>query len=306
MARILVSGLINIETTVRVDGFPLDWFPVTYAFDRIASSVSGVGYNTAKALRTLGHEVRFLSMIADDDAGRLVRAAIARDGLPADDILNALSATPQSVILYDGDGRRQIHVDLKDAQEASYPAERFRAAVAGCDAAILCNVNFTRPLLSAARAASVPIVTDVHVLESLDDPYNGDYLRQADVLFVSGDKLPCSPAEWANRVATRFGTRIVIIGDGARGAWLRTADAPKATRIPAAKGLRRVVSTIGAGDALCSAFVHGWVSGLAPRQALRAATVFAAHKIGVASASDGFLSAPELDRLVAELPEDDS
>ena len=30
MARVLVAGLINIETTLRVERFPLDYFPVTY------------------------------------------------------------------------------------------------------------------------------------------------------------------------------------------------------------------------------------------------------------------------------------
>ncbi len=32
MAQILVSGLINIETTLRVDGFPLPYAPVHYPF----------------------------------------------------------------------------------------------------------------------------------------------------------------------------------------------------------------------------------------------------------------------------------
>jgi len=47
MPNILVSGLINIETTLRVDGFPIAYNPVNYPFFGVNSSVSGVGYNIA-------------------------------------------------------------------------------------------------------------------------------------------------------------------------------------------------------------------------------------------------------------------
>ena len=47
MSRILVSGLINIETTLKVDGFPIPYFPVRFPFHGVNSTVSGVGYNIA-------------------------------------------------------------------------------------------------------------------------------------------------------------------------------------------------------------------------------------------------------------------
>ena len=45
MTRVLVSGLINIETTLQVEGFPIPYFQVHYPFYGVNSSVSGVGYN---------------------------------------------------------------------------------------------------------------------------------------------------------------------------------------------------------------------------------------------------------------------
>jgi len=75
MARILVSGLVNLETTVKVDGFPVPWFPVRYPFFGVASSVSGVGYNVARALQALGSSPLLLSLVASDLAGRQVRGA---------------------------------------------------------------------------------------------------------------------------------------------------------------------------------------------------------------------------------------
>jgi len=78
MPSILVSGLINIETTLRIAEFPLAYNPVHYPFNGIESSVSGVGYNLAKALTRLGNQVEFLSLIGRNEyAANLVRAALA-------------------------------------------------------------------------------------------------------------------------------------------------------------------------------------------------------------------------------------
>jgi len=63
MISILVSVLIDIETTLCVDHFPIPHMPVRYFFNMIHASVSGVGYNISKALTQPGDEVFFLSII---------------------------------------------------------------------------------------------------------------------------------------------------------------------------------------------------------------------------------------------------
>lgn len=294
MARLLVAGLINVETTLRVDDFPLHYHPVHYAFRRVHSSVSGVGYNVAKALHTLGHEVRLLSLIGRDAAAGLVEQALREDGLDAALVRADLEETAQSVILYDASGRRQIHVDLKDIQERVYPRDLFQRALAGCDAAVLCNINFARPFLADARAAGVLVATDVHALTDLHDVYNRDFMAHADLLAMSGDLLPESPEAWAGQVWQQYHPRALIIGLGDGGALLKTDAA--AIRVPAVP-VRPVVSTIGAGDALFSAFLHGYLQDGDALRALRQAVLFAAHKIGDASAARGFLTADALAQL---------
>ncbi len=294
MSRILVAGLVNIETTLRVDGFPLSYQPVHYAFNRIHSSVSGVGFNVALALKTLGHEVHFLTLLGRDAAGELARARLTAEGLAGAGVRSDLAETPQSVILYDGSGQREIQVDLKDIQEQAYPQAAFQQAVSGCDLAVLCNINFTRALLAPTRALGIPIATDVHTLRDLDDTYNRDYLDHADILFMSGDTLPTSPPDWMRQVRQRHHPRVLVIGAGREGAWLSTPQADPLL-VPAVS-VRPIVSTIGAGDALFSAFLHGYLATGNPTAALQQAIVFAAHKIGESSASSGFLNAAELDR----------
>lgn len=293
MARFLVSGLINLETTLQVETFPVHYEPVRYPFHGVASTVSGVGYNISKALGTLGDQVTLLSLIGDDPPGWLARRALAQDGIPDAGVINCPSATAQSVILYEPGGRRQIHVDLKDIQEQVYPPEGYQAALTACDLAILCNINFSRPLLAAARQAGVRVATDVHTISDLDDPYNRDFMAAADILFMSDERLPCSPEDWARRVLERYPAEIVVIGLGAQGVLLAVRRDGFIGRFPAVH-LRPVVSSIGAGDALFSCFLHETLSQPDPYRALQRAQVFAAYKIGSAGAAQGFLDAAGL------------
>lgn len=300
MANVLVSGLINLEITVRVDGFPIDYAPVRYPFFGVNSTVAGVGYNISKALTTLGDRVRLLSLIGRDAAGAVTRQALAADGISDDYVLTQMAQTAHSVILYDPSGRRQIYVDLKDVQEQVYPPHLFEQAAYSCELAVLCNINFSRPFLRRAKALGKRVATDVHTIADLDDDYNRDFMQYADVLFMSDERLPCPPEEWARAVQQRYGNEIVVIGLGAEGALLAVKKDGYAGRIPAARP-PRIVNTIGAGDALFAAFLHDYVRSGDPYAALRRAVVFAAHKIASTGAAEGFLDEAQLEHKYHEL-----
>jgi len=300
MSSILVSGLINIETTVQIDGFPIDYRPVRYPFFGVNSTVSGVGYNVAKALTTLGTPVRFVSMVGRDLAARQVMDRLRADGIPSGFVIDDLAQTPCSAILYDPGGRRMINVDLKDVQERRYPEVLFDQAAHGVSLAVLCNINFSRPFLRLMRARGVPIATDVHAIASLDDDYNRDFMAAANLLFMSDEALPCPPEEWVRRLWDRFGMEIVVVGMGAQGALLAVRRDGAVERVPAVH-TRPVVNTIGAGDALFSCFVHHYRQTGDPYLSIRKAVVFASYKIGTAGAAEGFLDAAGLDRLCAEV-----
>lgn len=300
MGSILVSGLINIETTLRVDEFPIHYVPVRYPFFGVNSDVSGVGYNVAKALRTLGSEVRFLSLIGQDLDGQLVREKLRLDGIPGEFVRGDLAQTPRSVILYDKTGKRQINVDLKDIQDRAYPTESFEQAAADCSFAVLCNINFSRPFLEEMTARGVPIATDVHAISDLNDGYNRDFMQVASVLFVSDEWLPVPPEDWIKQVWRRYGTEIVVVGLGAKGALLGVKRGAFIGHAPAV-ATRPVVNTIGAGDALFSCFVHIYHATGDPLTALKKAVVFASYKIGATSAAEGFLNETELNSLYDQM-----
>ncbi len=296
----LVSGLINLEVTLQVEGFPVHYTPVRYPFFGVDSTVSGVGYNVAKALITLGDSVDLLSIVGRDAAATSVWESLRSDEIPRNLVVDQMEHTPHSVILYDRDGQRQINVDLKDVQEQVYPEALAERALDRCSVAVLCNVNFSRPLLVRARERGRLIATDVHAISDLEDAYNQDFMRYADVLFMSDELLPCPAETWAEAVLDRYSPEVLVIGLGAWGALLAVNDDRPLEHVPAVR-TREIVSTIGAGDALFSAFVHCYVRSGNAYEAIRKAVVFASYKIGEAGAAEGFLGADALDDLYEEL-----
>jgi ribokinase len=229
-----------------------------------------------------------------------VREALAADGIADDYVLNSLETTPQSVILYDKQGNRQINVDLKDIQERIYPQVLFEKALADCSLAVICNINFARPFLESAMRMGKLIATDVHSISNIEDEYNRDYMAAADILFMSHEHLPCSPEDWARWLVNRYGTEIVVVGLGSEGALLSVKSHHYLGRVPAVY-TRPVVNSIGAGDALFSAFVHVYNQTQNPYEAMKRAVVFASYKIGTTGAAEGFLNAADFEALCEQM-----
>ncbi|MCJ7625943.1 MAG: carbohydrate kinase family protein [Anaerolineaceae bacterium] len=300
MKRILVSGLINIETSVKVESFPIHYSPVTYPFFEVNTTVSGVGYNVAKALRVLENQVSLLSIVGKDQALAWVKDSLTSEGISNEYIIELIEQTPQSVIMYDDEGRRRINVDLKDIQEKLYPQDEFRRAMGGCELLILCNINFSRPMLKIARQAGKLIATDVHTIGDLEDAYNRDFMQAADILFMSNENLPVSPEEWGAEVMQRYQPEILVIGLGDKGALLSVRQSGFCRQFPVVQ-MGEVISTIGAGDALFAAFVHSYLKNRNPIEAIQKAIIFASYKVRAVSASDGFLDPESLEELYENL-----
>jgi ribokinase len=177
MTRILMSGNTNIETTVRVDAFPVSYHSGTFVPFGVQTHVSGVGNNVAKALITLGNAVTFTSIIGRDLPATMIRATLAADGIDDRFVLSQIEQTTQSVALYDAQGRRHFFTDPKNMREQTYPVPLFRQAIANCDALVLTNVPYNRALITLAKQTGKPIATDVQRLLSPDDPYNQPFWK---------------------------------------------------------------------------------------------------------------------------------
>ncbi len=296
MAKIVVSGLINIETTLKVERFPIEYTPVNYPFFGIESTLSGVGYNVAKALHTLGDEVELVSIVGKDINGKNSIEIIENMGINSEFIEREIDETAQSVILYNENGVRQINVDLKNLQETDYPEDKFAKASENADISVLCNINFSRKLLKIEKDAGRIIATDVHVLSSIDDEYNREFLHCSDILFLSNEHIRGREEEFVAELYKRYGNKIIVCGLGKNGALIHVEN--EGFKKYSAVDTRKIVNTIGAGDALFSAFVHYYAKDKNPYSALEKAIVFASWKIGEKGAADGFLSETELENII--------
>ena len=285
--NILVSGLLNTETTTAVRGFPVHYYPIDYAFFGVNTAVSGVAFNIAKALRTLGDGVRLNSMTGSDFAAAYIRDALRELDIDTEYVRSVLRQTPSSVVLYDPEGKRQIYCDLKDIQETA--CEFDPSILEGIDLVAACNINFNRPLLRLAKAAGKVIATDVHVLSNIYDEYNREFMEHADILFLSDEHIGEDYRGFLRQLAAAYPCRIMVLGRGAKGAALYLRETDEITEMPAVS-VGTVVNTVGAGDALFSGFLHYYAKGLDPVEALRRAQIFAAHKITVSGASNGFVT----------------
>lgn len=294
MKKILVSGLINTETTVKIKSFPIKYFPIDYPFFGVNTRVSGVAYNLVKALKSLGDDVSLVTMTGDDFSADYIKAEVKNAGVDTKYINSILKATPNSVVLYDGNGKRQIYCDLKDVQDIEYDFKE--ELYMDSDVVIACNTNFNRELLKKAKAAGKIIATDVHVLGDIDDEYNQDFMKNANILFLSDENIKTDYKKFLMSIEEKFGNDIIVLGMGNKGALMYVKEENKFYELPAVN-VNKVVNTVGAGDALFSSFIHFYAKGLKPIDCLKRAEVFAAYKIGYDGASVGFTDEQTVEKI---------
>lgn len=300
MGKILVSGLVNLEMSVPVNSFPVDYSPITYLFNGISTAVSGVGYNVFCALESLGDSVRPCSVTGRDLAALVIARAFMEKKAETDFLFPVLDKTCTSCVLFDDQGRRRIFCDLTGVQKVTLPEKAFGSLVSGIEGVVLCNTNFNRGLLDYLCKKDLPVFTDVHVLSDVHDSYNSPFMKRADVLFLSHENVPGNHEEFLIRLYNEYRNKIIVLGQGSLGAMLLDGEKREIYTMESVLP-RPLVNTLGAGDALFSSFVYFYLKKFSPLDALKYAVTFAGWKIGESGGSKGFCTGEELFRLVKEL-----
>lgn len=296
MNNILVAGLINMETTVAINKFPIEYSPIEYNFFGIESTVSGVGYNVAKAVKILGGNPQLLSIIGNDIYKNIIYNELEKEDINTTYIKPILQGTAMSVILYDTEGVRKVNLDLKDIQDSNYPKENIHEVLEEADIVVICNINFARGLLKEAKKANKLIATDVHVVDNIDDDFNKEFMSCANILFMSNENILGREEEFVRSVADKYDNDIIVVGMGKKGALLYVKSDKRFTFVPAVY-TREIISTIGAGDALFSAFIYFYSKYQDAYKSLELAVIFASYKIGEKGAASGFISEKEITML---------
>ena len=131
----------------------------------------------------------------------------------------------------------------------------------------------------------------------IDDEYNQDFMKYANILFLSDENIKVDYKEFLLLMEEKFGNDIIVLGMGKKGALMYVKAEDKFYELPAVD-VNKVVNTVGAGDALFSGFIHFYAKGLEPIECLKRAEIFAAYKIGFDGASVGFCDEEMVETLV--------
>ncbi len=299
--QIYVSGLLNFETILGIDTFPVQYCPIEYPFDRIHSTVSGTAYNISKALKTLGNKVTLSSHVGKDLTGRTIVSQIKKARINVGKIDTTLESTPNQVVLVDYDGNTKTYCDLKNIQYIESDPKIEEEYMKDADLVVLCNNNFNRPLLKKAKELGKKIATDVHIIGDVHDEFNEEFIANSDILFLSSKGLAnYNYEDFLLSIYNKYHNEIIVLGEGREGAMILDSKKHMIYHIDAIT-LRPIVNTVGSRDALFSAFLHYYLKGKDSLECLKLAEVFTSYKIGEAGGSNGFLKQPALNKLRKEV-----
>jgi sugar/nucleoside kinase (ribokinase family) len=270
VTRILVAGPATWNRMVVLDALPQPTPHMEFARDWF-DTVGGTSAGKAVHLHALGREVVLDALLAADDAGDRVRAALARTGVPVR--LHAAARTEQHLNLMTPAGAR-LSLFLATPDESGADAAS-PAVLDDADLAVLDLAPRSAELLAPARERGIPIWTDLHDYDG-ESAFHCPFLEAAEVVFMNADR---TDDPW--RLLARCidaGPRIAVCTLGAEGAIALDA---RGRRVSAPAVPAEVVDTNGAGDAFFAGFLDAHLGGADAGDALAAG----AHQAVAALAS---------------------
>lgn len=295
MGKFMVAGFVQFETIVKVDNLPLPYKEFESIPETIDAGIGGAGFNEAMALRWLGDEVDFMSMVAKTMSRTQIHADLVRKevNLNTDYILQKLDGMPTAVALYASSGKKQIFEDVKDIRTVEYDVKLFESQIQDKDMVLISNCNFCRPILALAKKYNKPLALNVRSMRAEKIANKEDFLAAADIVYISDDDLEGDPYDCINECKKKYDPEIIIMGLGPKGVILYIRKDNSVIEYKPVK-TQDVVNTIGAGNALFSSFLHYYVKTGDARDAIKNALLFVSYKISFVGTSNGFMTEEQI------------
>ena len=296
MGKFMVAGFVQYETIVKVEEFPVPYRQFESSRDLINTDIGGTGFDEAMALRWLGNDVDFMSMVARNMSNRQIAAYLHINNvdLKTDYVLPTLDGMPTSVVLY-CKGQKQTFEDVKDIRTAEYDYDLFESQIKDKYMVLISNCNFCRPLIGLAQKYNKPLAVNVRSMRAEKIEQKKDFLSAADILYISDDDLDSDPYDCINECREKYNPQIMVMGIGARGVILYTREDNSVLEYKSVK-TNEVVNTVGAGNALFSAFLHYYVKTGDAKESIKNALLFASYKIGFVGTTNGFMTEEQIEQ----------
>lgn len=91
---------------------------------------------------------------------------------------------------------------------------KIEKTAASCDGLILCNINFNDELIKNAKKIGKPVFTDLQDLSDIHDFYNRRFLQNADVIFLSDEKIQGNHEDFLLALHREYQNKIIVLGQG--------------------------------------------------------------------------------------------
>ena len=295
MSKFIVAGITQLETIVKVNELPIEFTPYTGEPDTIYISAGGDAFNESLALKWLGDEVEFMTVVGENQDLSIFNPSDREVSLSTDYVLPIIKETPKEVLLYDARRKKQHFEDLKDIRDAKYDMTIVEPLVPGCDMMVLSNVNFCRPFIPLAKDNDKLLAVKIHTFKREKEIYNEDFLKNANIIFFNDNSIDEEPYAFVKDMAAKYDPEIIILGQGGQGAIIYDKDKDFIVHYNAVKSVH-IVNTAGAGNAFFACFLHYYQKTGDSKAAIHKALLFAANKIGYMGTSNGFMTEDQLEQ----------
>lgn len=251
--RVVVVGIANLQTSLPVGHFPVEYTAQRYLTGRIRHTVGGVGFNVARVLSALGHTVAVASPLGEDYPAAMIDADAYRFNLSTHLCRRQLRRTPRSVVLYDTLGRRQVNTDLTDSIEFVFQPEDLEPDLYRAKLVALSNLDMVRPLIEPLRRRGRRFAVDLHDIQGPDNPYDQQFLA-ATHINMSNEMVRGYEREVLLALRGRSDAEVLSMTLGADGALVLTPSMAEPAHVPAPAV--DAINSVGAGDAYWAVSLH--------------------------------------------------
>ncbi|MFT8459531.1 MAG: ribokinase [Liquorilactobacillus ghanensis] len=257
MKRVTILGSLNIDTTLKIEHFPLPGETVE-AISK-SSTAGGKGANQAVAAARLGAKTYFIGCVGQDSSGKYLTAALAEEGIDTANILrDSKAGTGTANILLDKSGQNSIVI--YGGANRRITAAQIQAAVNQLAASEFLVAQFETSLEMTLKAFTIAHQQGVKTILNPAPAHKiAPELLQVTDLIVPNEIESClitgikiTDQDSMEKTAQKFremGIANLIITLGSRGVYYAIGD--KSELVPAFKV--RAVDTTAAGDTFIGA-----------------------------------------------------
>lgn len=256
---VVVAGAFGIDTNVYAVG---ERVGAEVTFAHVVDGPGQAGCYSAFAFAALDLPTRAIAALGADRSAGWIREELAVRSIALTELRDE-GGTHRSVNILAPDGSRRNWFDARGSSEVVVDLEACRQTIRGARLLHTHLDDWCRQLLPLALGEGLIISCDLQDATDADDPYRADFVRAADIIFLSAVNL-AEPRQVALDLAARRAGRTVVVGAGADGCLLAHGDSvliqpPPPLRLP-------LVDTNGAGDTLAATFLASHVIEGLPRE----------------------------------------